>query len=130
MAEGWLSFLWRIACTVWSEIVYFWLKVCLYIRIFELECVADISKNFWAWWTQKTPRELLLDNISNARVYEEWIAAAQGLDVCLRYDDWRRIESSRHYNHKLIKQRLEALDTAEDQGDILDRTLRPCTNCM
>ncbi|KAF2833160.1 hypothetical protein CC86DRAFT_399806 [Ophiobolus disseminans] len=100
MAEGWLSLLWRIACAFW-EVVSFWLK------------------RLWAWWGQKSKRDMLLDVIGNAREFEEWMGAAYSLDECINYDSWRHDPSSTYYDYRLIQRRLEALDAAEAEGDII-----------
>ena len=46
-------------------------------------------KKLYAWWTQKSQRDLLLEAISNARLFEEWEAAAYKLDEVLDYDMWQ-----------------------------------------
>ena len=45
-------------------------------------------KKLYAWWTQKSRRDLLLEAIAEARLFEEWEAAAFKLDECLDYDMW------------------------------------------
>jgi TAG lipase/lysophosphatidylethanolamine acyltransferase len=45
-------------------------------------------KRIWAWFWQKSTRDLLLETIAEARQYEEWEAAAVELDRCLNYDMW------------------------------------------
>ena len=49
---------------------------------------ADMLKKLYAWWTQKSQRYLLLEAISDARLFEEWEAAAYKLDEVLDYDMW------------------------------------------
>jgi TAG lipase/lysophosphatidylethanolamine acyltransferase len=45
-------------------------------------------KKLWAWWTRKSKRDLLLEALADARLFEEWEAAAYGLDETLDYDLW------------------------------------------
>jgi TAG lipase/lysophosphatidylethanolamine acyltransferase len=45
-------------------------------------------KKLWAWWTQKSKRDLLLEAAANARLFEEWEAAAYGLDETFDFDMW------------------------------------------
>lgn len=49
---------------------------------------ADMWKKLWTWWTQKSKRDLLLETLDEANVYEEWDAAAFQLDECMNYDMW------------------------------------------
>ena len=41
-----------------------------------------------AWWNQKTPRELWLDRLAEAKTYEEYEDAALQLDAVLGNDLW------------------------------------------
>jgi TAG lipase/lysophosphatidylethanolamine acyltransferase len=34
-------------------------------------------KQLFAWWTKKSPRDLLLETIADARCFEEWEAAGK-----------------------------------------------------
>jgi TAG lipase/lysophosphatidylethanolamine acyltransferase len=45
-------------------------------------------KKLYAWWRQKSQRDLLLESINDARLFEEWEAAAYKLDEVLDYDMW------------------------------------------
>jgi hypothetical protein len=49
---------------------------------------ADMLKKLYAWWRQKNHRDLLLEAIGDARLFEEWEAAAYKLDEVLDYDMW------------------------------------------
>jgi NTE family protein len=44
-----------------------------------------------------------------ARTYEEWSAAARAEDERLGGAAWRRVDSSRHYDYRLIRSRLDEL---------------------
>ena len=45
-------------------------------------------KRLYAWWTQKSVRDLLLETLAQSRLYEEWEGAAFQLDQVLGYDLW------------------------------------------
>ncbi|KAH7414045.1 acyl transferase/acyl hydrolase/lysophospholipase [Phaeosphaeria sp. MPI-PUGE-AT-0046c] len=101
MAEGVMKVLGRIVWCIW-QVTTFW------------------QKKLWAWWTQKSKRDQLLDTIDQVRLFEEWEAAAFSLDECMDYDMWRQSPSSKYYDHRLIHQRLTALYAAEEDGDVID----------
>jgi TAG lipase/lysophosphatidylethanolamine acyltransferase len=71
------------------------------------------------WWTQKSPRDILLESLAEARLFEEWEAAAFKLDECLGYDLWRQNPTSKHYDYRLIYERLQAIYQVRDEDDIL-----------
>ncbi|KAF2034972.1 hypothetical protein EK21DRAFT_55684 [Setomelanomma holmii] len=79
-------------------------------------------KYLWSWWTTKSRRDQLLDNIAEARIYEEWIAAAHSLDECMDYDMWRQDPMSKHYNYRLLQDRLKSLIDAQENGDVTELT--------
>ncbi len=89
---------------------------------------------------QKSPRETLLEAIVEARIFEEWEAAAFHLDEVLGYDLWyghsswhlplqqtspsnltrrRQNPTSKHYDYRLIYERLQAIIEAREEDDIL-----------
>ncbi|CAN9143321.1 unnamed protein product [Alternaria alternata] len=76
-------------------------------------------KKLYAWWVQKSQRDLLLEAIGDARLFEEWEAAAYKLDEVLDYDMWRQTAISKDYDHRLIHQRLSAIYEAQEDNDIL-----------
>ncbi|KAI4707861.1 hypothetical protein J4E90_005980 [Alternaria incomplexa] len=76
-------------------------------------------KKLYAWWVQKSQRDLLLEAVSDARLFEEWEAAAYKLDEVLDYDMWRQTAISKDYDHRLIHQRLSAIYEAQEDNDIL-----------
>lgn len=86
-------------------------------------CVFDVAffwqRKLYAWWTQKSKRDLLLEAIADARLFEEWEASAFKLDECLDYDLWRQTAISKDYDHRLIHQRLSAIYEAQEDNDIL-----------
>ncbi|KAH7095680.1 acyl transferase/acyl hydrolase/lysophospholipase [Paraphoma chrysanthemicola] len=80
-------------------------------------------KRLWGWWFTKSKRDQFLDHIGEARIYEEWIAAARSLDECMDYDMWRQDPMSKHYNYRLIQERSTSLYTALEEQDI-DRMVK------
>lgn len=47
-----------------------------------------ILKRLYNWWTKKSSRDVLLETIAEANIFEEWEAAAFQLDEVLGYDLW------------------------------------------
>jgi TAG lipase/lysophosphatidylethanolamine acyltransferase len=45
-------------------------------------------KRLWQWWRQKSKKDQLLETMDQARLYEEWEAAAYLMDQCMEYDLW------------------------------------------
>jgi TAG lipase/lysophosphatidylethanolamine acyltransferase len=56
-------------------------------------------KKLYALWRQKSQRDLLLDAIGDARLFEEWEAAAYKLDEVLDYDMWYVDDPTSHETH-------------------------------
>lgn len=77
------------------------------------------TQRFYAWWTHKSRKQLLLETLSEARIYEEWEAAAFNLDEVLGNDLWRQDPTSKHYDYRLIYSRLQAIISAAEDCDIL-----------
>jgi len=71
------------------------------------------------WYTKKSPRDILLESLAEARLFEEWEAAAFQLDEILGYDLWRQNPTSKHYDYRLIYERLQAIYEVRDEDDIL-----------
>ena len=76
-------------------------------------------KKVSSWWTQKRPRDVLLEALASANLYEEYEAAAFQLDEVLGYDLWRQNPTSKHYDYRLIYERLQAIIEAREEDDIL-----------
>ncbi|KAK4547446.1 hypothetical protein LTR36_001102 [Oleoguttula mirabilis] len=87
------------------------------------DCISYITV-FW-WWrlvqrvTKKTDKQLLFENLHNARVYEEWEAAAIHLDCVLDNNFWRAAPASRAYDHRLISARTRQFEEALFHEDVL-----------
>lgn len=45
-------------------------------------------QRLYNWWTQRPPKDVLLEALSEARLFEEWEAAAFQLDEILQFDLW------------------------------------------
>jgi hypothetical protein len=82
---------------VWSiifEVFAYWILVCLDdmssspISSLLWALLITIFKSFRAWWSRKSQKDLLLENLQQANSYEEWSAAAYQLDTLLQYDLW------------------------------------------
>lgn len=83
--------------------------------------VVDVA-SFWhrklvSWWTRRNPVELWLDLLRNAEAFEDWEEAALHLDNLLGLDLWRNNPTSKHYDWRLITERLNSLATAREEGD-------------
>jgi TAG lipase/lysophosphatidylethanolamine acyltransferase len=76
-------------------------------------------KKVASWWSQKKPRDVLFETLAAANLYEEYEAAAFQLDEVLGYDLWRQNPTSKHYDYRLIYQRLQAIITAREEDDVL-----------
>src|ERR1700760_1388588 len=59
-------------------------------------------KQLGAWWRRKSPRDVLLENLQEARLFEEWEAAAFQLDELLGYDLWYGVFSFRRRRNTLV----------------------------
>ncbi|KAH7114447.1 acyl transferase/acyl hydrolase/lysophospholipase [Dendryphion nanum] len=76
-------------------------------------------KRIWTWWTKKSNRDVLLETIAEANIFEEWEGAAFQLDEELGYDLWRQNPTSKFYDYRLIYERLQAIIEAREEEDIL-----------
>ncbi|KAK3942711.1 putative triacylglycerol lipase [Diplogelasinospora grovesii] len=72
----------------------------------------------YAWWTRKTPVELWLGRLRSADEFEDWEEAALHLDKLLSLDLWRNNPTSKHYDYRLINERLLSIAAARDSGDV------------
>ncbi|KAJ5802373.1 uncharacterized protein N7503_004823 [Penicillium pulvis] len=81
--------------------------------------VAQFWKHkFLSWWNSKSTRSQLFYTLETATSYEQWESAAFDLDELLNKDLWRQNNISRHYDHRLILGRLEALMLARESENI------------
>lgn len=68
---------------------------------------------------KKKPREALLDTLAHAETYEEWEEASYQLDEVIGTDLWRQNATSKHYDYRLIYERLQAFIEAREDQDVL-----------
>lgn len=47
-----------------------------------------LFKRLTAWWSRKSTKEVLIESLQKANLFEEWEAAAFQLDETLGYDLW------------------------------------------
>lgn len=45
-------------------------------------------QRLYNWWTQKAPKDVLLEALGEANIFEEWEASAFQLDEVLGFDLW------------------------------------------
>ncbi|KAF2496103.1 putative patatin-like serine hydrolase [Lophium mytilinum] len=76
-------------------------------------------QRLYSWWTRKSTQDILLETVSEARLFEEWEASAFQLDEVLGYDLWRQNPTSKFYDYRLIYERLQAIIEAREEDDIL-----------
>lgn len=81
--------------------------------------LTAVSKKVSSWWTEKKPRDVLLEALASSNLYEEYEAAAFQLDEVLGYDLWRQNPTSKYYDYRLIYERLQAIIEAREEDDIL-----------
>ncbi|KAK3394167.1 hypothetical protein B0H63DRAFT_38307 [Podospora didyma] len=84
--------------------------------------VVDVAY-FWKgkfheWYHRRSDVEIWLDVLRNASEFEEWEEAALQLDNRLGLDLWRNNATSRHYDYRLINERLASIDVARETGDV------------
>ncbi|KAB5563515.1 hypothetical protein GE09DRAFT_1057150 [Coniochaeta sp. 2T2.1] len=93
---------WAVITAVWwmvIDILFFWHRKLL------------------AWLTTRSPASLWLSILRTSSTYEDWEEAALHLDNLLGLDLWRNNPTSRHYDYRLIHERLLQLDAAREQGN-------------
>ncbi|GAB7361164.1 hypothetical protein MBLNU230_g1197t1 [Neophaeotheca triangularis] len=85
-------------------------------------CFWDVF-GFWAsrLWTYFTfnRRKHLTTRLHNSQSFEDWQDTALELDKAVDNDAWRYDMVSRHYDWRLIDTRLDNLNTALYEGDVL-----------
>lgn len=76
------------------------------------------NKKLLAWFTSRSPTSLWLSILRTSATYEDWEEAALHLDNLLGLDLWRNNPTSRHYDYRLIHERLLQLNSARDAGNV------------
>lgn len=74
----------------------------------------------------RPPLEVWAEALRTAADYDEWAEAAQQLDLILGLDMWRHNPTSKHYDYRMIHERIRLIETAREEGDVygLLNTLR------
>jgi len=54
----------------------------------SMRLVLSGVQRLYSWWTRKSNRDVLFENLDEARLFEEWEASAYQLDEELGYDLW------------------------------------------
>ncbi|KAH0615196.1 uncharacterized protein H6S33_000832 [Morchella sextelata] len=72
-----------------------------------------------AWYRKKKPKERLLEQLSQAKTYEQWQDTATKLDAELGNDLWRHDPTSTDYDYQFIRDCLRRLKEARKDGDIV-----------
>ncbi|KAK1752366.1 hypothetical protein QBC47DRAFT_55542 [Echria macrotheca] len=70
------------------------------------------------WHRRRSPVQVWLSKLRTAESFEDWEAAALQLDSLLGLDLWRANSASRHYDYRLIHERLSGIEAAREAGDI------------
>ena len=68
---------------------------------------------------KRKPRDALIENLAEARTFEEWEDAAFHLDELLGTDLWRQNAASKYYDYRLIYERLQAIIESREDEDVL-----------
>lgn len=58
-----------------------------------LNVLTSGSQRLYSWWTAKSTRDQLLENLDEARLFEEWEASAYQLDEVSGLDLWYTVFS-------------------------------------
>ncbi|KAI9836150.1 MAG: hypothetical protein M1838_005128 [Thelocarpon superellum] len=98
-------------CTIPGPILSIW-SVFIDVALFWRNRIST-------WWMQKKPRDVWLDRLAEAKTYEEYEDAALHLDAVLGNDLWRQNPTSKHYDYRLIYERLQAIIEAWEDQDLL-----------
>lgn len=69
------------------------------------------------WWTLQSPVEVWYSILKDAKTFEEWEEAALQLDNLTGKDLWRQNPTSKHYDYRLIHERLRSIIIAREQCD-------------
>ncbi|KAF2862689.1 hypothetical protein K470DRAFT_275050 [Piedraia hortae CBS 480.64] len=88
-----------------------------------VECIIEIA-TFWitalgTYIRQKSDKDLLLETLQHARIYEEWEAAAHQLDAVDGDNElWRDESASKEYDYRLIHARTMQVIDAFEREDV------------
>ncbi|KAK3695091.1 acyl transferase/acyl hydrolase/lysophospholipase [Podospora appendiculata] len=102
---GWISY-----ATMSVMLVSAWRMLVDIVRFWHRKLIA--------WLHRRAPIDIWLEILHTATDFEEWDEAALQLDNLLGLDIWRNNPTSRHYDYRLIHERLARIHDARDDGDI------------
>ncbi|OJD23739.1 hypothetical protein ACJ73_04907 [Blastomyces percursus] len=77
-----------------------------------------LLQRLYIWWFRKSPEDLARKRVATAESFEEWEAGAVALDEALGNDVWRESNHNIHYDHRVIKRRLQSLRQAKNDNDV------------
>ncbi|PHZ09651.1 patatin-domain-containing protein [Rhizopus microsporus ATCC 52813] len=72
----------------------------------------------WHKYKENKPENRMINQLKNAKTFEEWQERAKELDKYLKNDQWINKPESKIYDYKLIKSRLEHQRKAREIGDV------------
>jgi hypothetical protein len=55
---------------------------------FVLTSACSGAQRLYSWWTRKSTTDVLIGNIDEARIFEDWEGVAYQLDEVLGFDLW------------------------------------------
>ncbi|TKA65992.1 hypothetical protein B0A55_09642, partial [Friedmanniomyces simplex] len=97
-------------------------KIATFVAGF-ITVFIDVSLFWWLrldrYLTTPTRKQLLLETLEDAQVYEEWEAAAQQLDKLVDNYVWRDTPPTKVYDYNLILDRTDQLYDALDHDDVM-----------
>jgi hypothetical protein len=65
-------------------------------------------------------RRAIVERMNNALTFTSWRRAAQDLDKLNGVDEWRTIDECAFYDHRLIRKRIQDINTLMRKGDVFD----------
>lgn len=119
---------WAVIAAVWwmvIDILFFWHRVRALshqqqqaVHFLPQLLTTRPNKKLVAWFTSRSPTSLWLSILRTSSTYEDWEEAALHLDNLLGLDLWRNNPTSRHYDYRLIHERLLQLNNAREADNI------------
>ncbi|KAI9249299.1 hypothetical protein BY458DRAFT_525600 [Sporodiniella umbellata] len=76
----------------------------------------------WYAFKDNKPENKLINQLSNAKTFDEWKERAKTLDKFQKNDRWRNKLECKLYDYRLIESRLDHLRKAREAGDVDNMT--------